>query len=247
MKRKWCEYMTNNVFNQNFNNKSTNKKITGLDSQTALGYSAKMKSEINKYAIQQRFVLPPYVLAFNLKLKKQGMYINLVPNYKNKHICVIDLNPILAIENKQELLVDNAKRIALKLSMLNQGENYQETSKIYQSYCRQLHIHNFHGLPETPFKYFVIRCRLCREPFYIFNKKPPVSMVKHLLSITLPYHKSVDFNSSMKTHQGTLSQGSYEELNNSQAWFYFQRMANLNDYLNEQKAKKENEFHNKYF
>lgn len=242
--------MLNDTYNQNYNQQPTpppNKRISGLDAPTALGYSAKMQNEINRYALQQRFTLPRYALAFNLNLRKAGLYIDLIPNYKNRGICVVDLNPDLAIDNKKDLLTDNAKRIALKLSMLKEGKDFREDSQIYQSYCRQLHIYNFHGLPETPFKYFVSRCRLCREPFYIFRKKPPANMAKHLLTITLPYHKSEDFNSSMKTHQGTLSQGSYEELTNSQAWFYLQRMIDLNDYLKEQRTKKENEFHDKYF
>ena len=235
----------NSYHNRNEEVSKPQKHITGLDSQTAFNFVTKLKALIFKYAKEYQLILPSFALAFNLNLHKEGMYLRIYDRKPQPYL--VDLNPDLAIEYKQDLTEDTAKRIVLKLSMLDNRQNPSETSHIYQSYCRQLHLYNYHGLPETPFKYFVVRCRLCREPFYIFRKKPSTKMMNRLLNVKLPFHQGQDFNANIQVHRGTLSQGSYEELTNSQAWFYLQRMSKLNDFLKDKSKEKEEEFNQKYF
>lgn len=221
------------------------KHIPKLDAQTAYSFKGKIQQLVKQYAIRFKMPIPLYEFAFNINLAKQDYYLNVVKYGENQYL--VELNPNLALESQKEsLLQELAKRIVFKLSLLSHNKSAKENSPDYIFLCHKYNVFNYNNLPECSHPYFIMRCRECREPFFIFLKRPNTKTINNLLSIELPYHKGQDYSKSDKVHKSQLSQVSQEEMTNSQAQFYFERMNKVIAYQKKVYDEKRKEFENNF-
>lgn len=237
----------NPSFNNNTQTENTQKKkhIAKLNSETAYSFKAKMSVLISQYSKKFNMRIPQYVFAFNINLEKQGYNLNVI--HSSEHKFVLEFNPQLAIENNSKLIEETAKRAVIKLGLVYKGQSPNEQSAEYRFYCKKYNIYNYNNLPEVPHKYFIMRCRECREPFFISLNRPSQKAISSLLKMKLPYHQGQDYSRSDKVHQGELSQVTQEKLTNSQAQFYFERMRDFSNYLNKTAKENKDKFNKRFF
>lgn len=239
------QFSQQNSYYEQQSNVPKKKRIAKLDSETAYSFKAKMSVLISQYSRKFNMRIPQYVFAFNINLEKQGYNINVI--HSAEHKFVLEFNPQLAIENNSKLIEETAKRAVIKLGLLYKGQSPDEQSPEYRYYCKKYNIYNYNNLPEVPYKYFIMRCRECREPFFISLNRPSQKAISSLLKMKLPFHQGQDYSRNDKVHQSELSQVTQEELTNSQAQFYFERMRDFSNYLNKKAKKSKNEFNKRFF
>lgn len=168
---------------------------------------------------------PRVVFEFDNKLIEQYRYIQVE---KTDNRVVVRVNPQIADLEGPKTVKENARRAALKVFLLENGHDAEETSPDYRALAATQRVYYYGDLYETPHKMALYTCSICGRPVAVYSKPRKSNDV--IIGMELPPHSKT--GNGTNVHTGQLSFHGVEVITNKtlqQALFFQNKMIQLID------------------